>query len=61
MKLRNAVGFCAMDRKSGRGLPHSTTLTRVIESASFRQVLKCGSPFPLGTSEGERLVAHHLA
>src|SRR5258708_7682327 len=33
--------------ESGRGLPHSPTLPRVITLSNFRQVLECGSPLPL--------------
>ena len=34
-------------RKSGRGLPHSKTLTRLRTPAHRRKVLECGSPLPL--------------
>src|SRR5262245_54246612 len=34
-------------RKSGIGLPHSTTLSRRIARHSFREVVECGSPMPL--------------
>src|SRR5437868_4416231 len=33
--------------KSGRVLPHSKTLSRLIERSDIRQVLECGSPLPL--------------
>ncbi len=33
--------------KSGRGQPHSRTLSRVIGAHYFRQVLECGCPLPL--------------
>jgi hypothetical protein len=34
-------------RKSGTGLPHSTTLARITACHSFREVVGCGSPMPL--------------
>jgi hypothetical protein len=34
-------------RESGIGLPHSTTLARLIARQSFRKVLECGCPLPL--------------
>jgi hypothetical protein len=33
--------------ESGRGLPHSKTLTRAHRASEIRQVLDCGSPLPL--------------
>jgi hypothetical protein len=32
-------------RKSGIGLPHSTTLARITACHSFREVVECGSPY----------------
>jgi hypothetical protein len=34
-------------RKSGIGLPHSTTLARITARHGFREVVECGSPMPL--------------
>jgi hypothetical protein len=34
-------------KKSGMGLPHSTTLARSIKRNYLRKVLECGSPMPL--------------
>jgi hypothetical protein len=34
-------------RKSGIGLPHSTTLAHITACHSFREVVECGSPMPL--------------
>jgi len=42
-----AVGRRPPVRKSGRGLPHSKTLTRLRTPAHRRKVLECGSPLPL--------------
>jgi len=35
------------ERQSGRGQPHSKTLSRRIARCSFREVLECGCPLPL--------------
>ena len=35
------------DNESGRGQPHSKTLSRRIARPSFREVLECGCPLPL--------------
>jgi hypothetical protein len=36
-----------ISKKSGRGQPHSKTLSRRIARPSFREVLECGCPLPL--------------
>jgi hypothetical protein len=33
--------------ESGMGLPHSTTLARLLACWFFREVVECGSPMPL--------------
>src|SRR6185437_3428747 len=45
--------------QSGRGLPHSKTLSRSLERKDFRQVLDCGSPLPLWR-DGQTSVARAI-
>jgi hypothetical protein len=44
-------GFCQTEpngeRESGMGLPHSTTLARLLACRYLREVLECGRPMPL--------------
>jgi hypothetical protein len=41
------VGLAFRRNESGRGQPHSKTLSRRIARHSFREVLECGCPLPL--------------
>jgi hypothetical protein len=47
--------------KSGRGQPHSKTLSRWIACQSFREVLECGCPLPLSLLPNEARLANQGA
>src|SRR5258708_1068615 len=42
-------------RESGRGLPHSKTLPRVMMPSKVRQVLECASPLELCSSQDKKM------
>src|SRR6266850_5467967 len=43
----NVSAVSVVSAESGRGQPHSKTLSRWIARYSFREVLECGCPLPL--------------
>jgi len=47
MKPTNRKAIADWSNKSGIGLPHSMTLTRLTARHPFREVLECGCPLPL--------------
>jgi len=51
----NGWVIAVWSKKSGMGLPHSTTLSRIRVCRSFRQVVERGSPMPLYPSFVGRL------